>query len=195
MAQMNVGVQGKAARALCFALALSLAACAQPTRETFDLAGLAAARIAPTGGPALSVKEPSAVTPTSTDRVVVRDLDGSVSVLPGVQWSERLPGLLQNRLIGALQRAGVSADKISLGGNRTLATDIRRFEIDVAHNVAVVEIAARIVDDASGATRAAQTFTAETPAPEHTGAQAVHALKAAAAEALSRMAGWARGRL
>lgn len=195
MGHDSQGTRRLAARFLCCAAAaLLLHGCARPARETFDLIGLPRAHAA-AGGPALSVREPSAVAPTSTDRVVVREPDASVSVLPGVQWSERLPDLLQNRMIGALQRAGVSAARISPGANRTLTTDVRRFEIDVARNVAVVEIAAQILDDATGKARAAQTFAAETPAPEHTGAPAVHALADAAAQALTRMAAWARSRL
>lgn len=177
------------------AVSLSLAACAQAPRETFDLASLSPSRAASSGGAAISVRQPTAVEPTSGDRVVVRDIDGSVSVLPGVQWSERLPALVQNRLIGALQRAGVPAGRIVLGANRALATDIRRFEIDVARNVAAVEIEASIVDETTGATRASRRVRAEAPAPEHTGAPAVHALAEAAKEALSRLAAWARSRV
>jgi cholesterol transport system auxiliary component len=196
MATGTTGARRSNARALSFAaLAFFVASCAQPARETFDLASLPSARGGAAGGPALSVREPTAVAPTSTDRVVVRDQYGSVSVLPGVQWSERLPGLLQDRMVGALQRAGLSAARISVGATRALTTEVRRFEIDVARNVAVVEIAARIVDESSGSARAAQTFIAEVPAPEHTGSPAVHALAEAAAQALSRLAGWARGRV
>lgn len=177
--------------------ALTLAGCAEPPRQTFDLAGpVSGARAAPRGsGAALVVREPAAVAPTSTERVVVREADGSVAVLPGVQWSERLPRLFQNRLIGALQGAGVSAAQFSVGATVALATDVRRFEIDVARDVAVVEIAARLVDDRSGATRAAQLFEAESPAPGHTGAPAVHALGEAAAKAAARIAAWARARM
>ena len=186
-----------AARATALFLVLALAACAQAPRETFDLSGTSGAGrvIAARGGAALSVSEPTAVAPTSSDRVVVRDADGSVAVLPGVQWSEGLPRLFRDRLIEALQRAGVSAARINVAANRSLATDVRRFEIDVARDRAVVEIAVRIVDDASGSTRAAKAFTAEWPAPTHTGAPAVHALGDAAAEAAARIAAWTRAQL
>lgn len=178
-------------------LALALAGCAQPARETFDLAGpVGAARGAPPrAGAALAVSEPTAVAPTSSDRVVVRDANGGVAVLPGVQWSERLPRLFQDRLIEALQRAGVSASRFNAAATRTLTIDIRRFEIDVSRNVATVEIAARIVEDTSGVARAAKVFLIETPTSENTGAPAVHALGAASAEVAGRIASWARGQL
>jgi cholesterol transport system auxiliary component len=200
MAHRNNGVEGKAARAAFFVVVLAvfglavlgLAACAQPPRQTFDLAGVAAlARASIGSGAALSVREPTAAAPTSTDRIVVRDRDGSVSVLPDVQWSERLPRLLQTRMVEALRNAGVSAARFGSGG-RALTTAIGRFEIDVARDLAVVEISARIVDERSGAALSARSFTAQVPAPEHTGAAAALALTQAAAQAMTRLSAWAR---
>ena len=180
--------------ALC---GLALAGCAGQPRETFDLSGPSGASGgAPARGDvALAVSEPIAVAPTSSDRVVVRDADGSVAVLPGVQWSERLPRLFQDRLIEALQRAGVSASRFNAAAATTLAIDIRRFEIDISRNLAIVDVAARLVSAGSGATRAAKAFHAEAPAPEHTGAPGVHALTTVSAEAASRIAAWARAQL
>jgi cholesterol transport system auxiliary component len=179
---------------LCALVALALAGCAQ--RQAFDLAGAGAgpARIDRAGGQALGVREPLATPPTSSDRIVVREGDGSVAILPDVQWTARLPRLLQDRLVQSLQRLGVSASPVSVSP-RTLATDVRRFEIDVARSTAVVEISARLVDANTGAAHASQMFTAEIPAPAHTGAPAVLALTQAADEAMARIAVWARSRL
>ncbi|MGJ0510382.1 MAG: ABC-type transport auxiliary lipoprotein family protein [Methylocystis sp.] len=177
------------------ALAASAAGCAPPMRQTFDLSAAAGAPPgAERAGPALVVREPTAAPPTSSPRVVVRGADGGVFILPGSEWSAPLPRLLRERMVEALQRAGVGAAAYGLAGV-ALATDIRRFEIDVARNVAVVELSARLVDANTGAARAAQSFVAETPAPEHTGAPAVMALTEAAGEALAHMARWARGKV
>lgn len=186
------------ARALRFSFcALALAGCAQQPRETFDLAtppALSRNSLA-RGGAALSVPEPTAVAPTNSDRVVVRATDGSIAVLPGVQWSERLPSLLQVRLIEALQRAGLSAGRFNVAATHSLAIDVRRFEIDIASSKAVIEVDARIVNERSGAASAANVFFVESPAPENTGAPAVYALSAASADATAQIAAWARGRL
>ncbi len=195
MRRQGTRAWGGHARALCAAMALGVAGCAQPPGRIFDLAGASgAARMAAHGDGALSVRTPLAVAPTSTNRIVVRDLDGSVSALPGVEWSEPLPRLLRERLIESLQRAGVGAARIG-GGGRALAADIRRFEIDVARDAAVVEIYFRILDENTGAARAARNIVAEAPAPEHTGAAAALALTDAAAQALASAAIWTRGRL
>lgn len=183
------------ARTAVFCTGLLAAGCARPVGQVFDLASATApTRVSAQGGAALSVKEPVGVAPTNTNRIVVRDVDDSVSILPSVEWSEPLPRLLRERMIESLQKAGVAASRISLSG-RALAVDIRRFEIDVARNVAVVELYARMIDETSGATRAAQSVTTEAPAPAHTGAPAALALTEAAAQALARVAGWARRQL
>lgn len=185
------------ARAICAgAFAFVLSGCAQAQRETFDLSGApaSASHTLRKTAATLVVREPSAVAPVASDRVVVRDQAGAVAVLPGVQWSERLPGLLQKRLLVALERAGVSAT-LGIGMDAALQSDVRRFEIDVARDLAVVEIAARLMDERSGRERAARVFLAESPAPEHTGAAGVKALEAAAADAARQIAAWARAGL
>jgi cholesterol transport system auxiliary component len=180
---------------LCLLLASLEAGCAMAPRQAFDLAAAAGTLPrAERGGPSLVVREPTAAPPTSSARIVVRDADGSVFILPGVEWTGPLPPLLRDRMVEALQRAGVAAAAYSLAGT-ALSTDIRRFEIDVARNVAVVELSVRLVDANTGAARAAQSFVAEAPAPDHTGAAAVMALTEAAGQALSKLAVWARGKV
>lgn len=180
-----------------FLLVAGLAGCAGFERQAFDLSG-EPARAPRTRafrrGVALFVGTPEAVAPTAGDRVVVRAADGSVAVLPDVQWSDLLPNLLRHRLIDALQGAGVAAGD-SGGSPLALRTDIRRFEIDAAQNLARAEIAVRLVDTASGGVRAGEVFIAETPAPEHYGAPAVAALSAVAMQASDRIAIWTRARI
>jgi cholesterol transport system auxiliary component len=92
-------------------VAFLVSACAQATRETFDLTTETGVlrSVALRGGPAVFVPEPAALAPTSSDRIVVRAGDDSVAVLPGVQWSDPMPLLFQRRLIEALQQCGLSA--------------------------------------------------------------------------------------
>lgn len=177
-------------------LAFFLAGCAQAPRETFDLSSepVALRSVGLRSGSVVFVAQPVASFPTASDRVVVRAENDSIAVLPGVQWSAPLPGLLQARLVEAMQRSGLSASE-NIGGPTRLQTDLRRFEIDIGRNLAVVEIAAQLVDDRSGRVRAARLFVAEAPAPDHTGAPAVRALSEAAAQAAARLAQWARAQL
>lgn len=189
----STSTQRKAGRtAALAALALLLAACAGAPRETFDLTADAGAlrSVALRGGPAIYVPEPAAVAPTSSDRIVVRAADDSVAVLPGVQWSDPLPRLFQRRLIEAMQQCGLSASA-NLGAPTRLRADVRRFEIDIARDLAVIEVSVELVDS-GGRARAARIFVEEWPAPDHVGSQAARALSDAAARIALRIGRWAR---
>ncbi|PWB82472.1 MAG: hypothetical protein C3F11_11735 [Methylocystaceae bacterium] len=176
------------------ASALALSACAAPERETFDLArsdagGRALARPLRT---TLAVAEPEAVQPIASDRIVIRTGPNEVANLGGAQWVDRLPRLVQSRLIegfdvgrstGSVVRPGETADRV-------LATEIRRFEIDVTSGEAVVEIAAKVLDPRRAKIGAGRVFAARTPAPHTTGAAATRALEDALATTLRDIVRW-----
>ncbi|MBM3561924.1 MAG: ABC transporter protein [Alphaproteobacteria bacterium] len=192
----STSTQREATRTTALALlTLFVAACASAPRETFDLtADTGALRsIALRGGPPIYVPEPAAVAPTSSDRIVVRAAGDSVAVLPGVQWSDPLPRLFQRRLIEALQRCGLSASS-NIGAQTKLGTDVRRFEIDIARNLAVIEVSVELVDG-GGQARSARIFVEEGPAPEHVGSQAARSLSDAAARIALRIGQWTKARL
>lgn len=188
----STSTQRKATRTTALALlALFVSACASAPRETFDLtANTGALRSAALrSGSAVYVPEPAAVAPTSSDRIVVRAADDSVAVLPGVQWSDPLPRLFQRRLIEALQQCGLSASS-NIGAQTRLQTDVRRFEIDIARDLAVIEVSVELVG--GDRARAARIFVEEGPAPEHIGSQAARALSDAAARLTLRIGQWTR---
>jgi len=144
----SAATQRKVAQATALAsLAFLVTACAQAPRETFDLTTETGVlrSVALRGGPAVFVPEPAAIAPTSSDRIVVRAGDESVAVLPAVQWSDPMPRLFQRRLIEALQQCGLSASS-NFGAQTILQTDVRRFEVDVARNLAVIEVSVQLVD-------------------------------------------------
>lgn len=193
----SAATQRKGAQAMAIAsLSFLVTACAQAPRETFDLTTETGVlrSVALRGGPAVFVPEPVAVAPTSSDRIVVRAGDDSVAVLPGVQWSDPMPRLFQRRLIEALQQCGLSASS-NFGGQTQLQTDVRRFEIDIARNLAVIEVSVQLVDSGSGRAKAARIFVEETPASEHIGSPAARTLSDAAARIALRIGQWTRARL
>lgn len=176
------------------AVALALTACAAPERETFDLArsdagGRALARPLRT---TLAVSEPDAAQPIASDRIVVRTGPNEVANLGGAQWVDRLPRLVQSRLIegfdvgrstGSVTRPGEAADRV-------LATEIRRFEIDVTSGEAVVEIAAKVLDPRGTRVGQGRVFTGRAPAPHTTGAAATRALEEALGTTLRDIVRW-----
>lgn len=179
--------------------ALALVGCGQAPRETFDLSG-PSGRLS-THAPAqktratLAVQEPSAVAPADTNRMVMRTSEQGVALLADSQWSDRLTRLMQQRLLTVMQHAGVSAVAPGAVVDAALHSDIRRFEIDVARGLAVVEIAAQLIDDRSGRTRATRVFIAETPVPDTAPATVARVLEAAADDAARQIAVWARAQI
>jgi cholesterol transport system auxiliary component len=153
--------------ALAFA-ALGIAGCASaPPPQTFDLSAVQP------GGPTgkargqIEITEPVASAALDSTRLVVRSGPESIAYLTGAQWSARLPALVQTRLVQTFENAKL-ARWVGRPGERftadyALTSEIRRFEIDVQHNEAVVEIAARIVAESSGRIVAAQIFHAAVP--------------------------------
>lgn len=189
--------QPAAKRASFLALAaFALAGCGSPPRETFDLA-----RSAPAGEArvaarplrtALAVSEPEAIMPVNSDRIVIRTGPQEVSNLAEAQWADQLPRLVQSRLIEGFD-VGASTGSVGRPGgavDHVLSTEIRRFEIDARRQEAVVEIAAKIVDERTNRMRPGRVFTARTPAPHTTGPAAAQALEDALETALRQIIRW-----
>jgi cholesterol transport system auxiliary component len=183
--------------AVVVAFALTLAGCGSSPLLTYDLS-------APQEQPAralglqIVVTQPSAVSPLDTDRIVVRSPTMGLTVLPGAQWSDQLPDLLQSRTIQAFENArllkavGRPSDRLSSDYN--LNSEIRRFEIDAARGEAVVEIAVKFVGDRSGKITAARVFEGRAPSSASNGAEASAALNIALAQVLRELVVWtARG--
>lgn len=167
---------------------------------TFDLT--APSEVKPVGGGRgqLVVAEPSAVQLLDSERIVVRPGDNQVTYLSGAQWADRLPKLVQARLIQTFENAkrigsvGSPDDKMS--PDATLVTEIRTFELGVAKgSMATVEISAKIVSESTGRIIAANLFRSTVPAAGTTGPQASAALDEALQSVLRGIVGWAATRV
>lgn len=183
--------------ALSLAAALLLAGCgggSAPT--TYDLS--APRDFGRIGGAraALMVQEPTAVQALDSDRVIVKDSAGALSFLGGAQWADRVPKLVQVRLIQTFEN-GSRLGSVARPGDRItpdvqLITDIRSFNIDAASGAAVVEISAKLVGDRTGDIRRARLFSARVPAGAVDGAGATQALDRALSQVLVEIVRWAR---
>jgi cholesterol transport system auxiliary component len=115
----------------------------------------------------IAVAEPSAVQPLEADRIVVKDASGAVSSVPGGQWADRLPRLVQSRLIQTFENSSGLRAVSRPGGGMTpdfqLASDLRAFQIDAATGQAVVEMSVKLVNDKSGRIATTRIFTARVP--------------------------------
>ncbi|MDP2409977.1 MAG: ABC-type transport auxiliary lipoprotein family protein [Pseudolabrys sp.] len=145
----------------------------------------------------LVIAEPATLAAYDSEKIVVRPAPGEAAQLGGAQWQDRLPRLVQARILQSFENAsrlravGRPVDKLS--NDFALITDIRAFEISVADNTAVVEIAAKIVRERTGRIMAARVFRVVVPAPSTQGAPAVQAINEAFVKAARQIVLWAAG--
>jgi cholesterol transport system auxiliary component len=184
-------------RALCcVGLAVLAGACSssQPA-TTFDLT---APRQGVRGGGSvpgqLAVAEPVTIQALEAERILVKDAAGSVSFLPGGQWADRLPRLVQARLVQTFENAS-RIRAVARSGDRIVAdyqltTDIRAFQIDATASEAVVEISAKVIQDRSGRILNARVFTARSPVTAIDPANAAQALDRALSNVLLEIVRW-----
>jgi cholesterol transport system auxiliary component len=183
----------------CAALALLAGACSSsPAPTTFDLT----APRSPARGGAISgqivVAEPTTIQSLEGERIIVKDAAGSVSFVGGGQWADRLPRLIQARLIQTYENSS-RIRAVSRPGDRVTAdyqlnTDIRAFQIDAATGEAFVDLSVRLVNDRSGRIGAARVFTARVPVGAVDAPKAAQALDQALSIVLLDIVRWtARG--
>lgn len=179
---------------------LFLAGCGGSPLTTYDLNaprdGLNAAR----SRRLVVVAEPQALAALDSSRMLITTSEGALNYLPGGQWSDRLPKLLQVRLMEAFENANRIAG-VGRPGNRLVPSaqinsEIRRFGIEEKTGEAVIEIAVKIVDDRSGQIIAGEIFTSRVSAPNgNTAAGASVALDAAGQGIMRQIVAWVSRRI
>lgn len=183
--------------AVALVIALGASACgslAGPP-ETFDLSLPPAAGRAGTSGRLFVVSEPVALQALESDRIVVRSGDGAISFVPNVQWSDRLPRLLQTRIVQSLENAGraVGRSGNGLAADVALQTEIRFFGIQTGQGgaQAVVELSAKVIGS-DGRLQSAKVFRSAVPVAAVNGPSAAAALDQATSRLLADLVRWAR---
>jgi cholesterol transport system auxiliary component len=185
-----------AAGLLCLALAgCALASTRPPT--TYDLVAprsFAAAHKAASWQ--LVVYEPTAIHALETDRLMVRPSADQVSYYKGVAWSDRLPRLVQARIIETFQNSGAVRTVSTTNGQYALVTDLRSFQIDVSSGKAIaeIEIFAKLVNVNSGKALATKSFSARVPAATDAPTDAIAALNQGFTEVLQDTTTWVASR-
>lgn len=189
----------------CFSVSLValglLAACSTtpPSGATYDLQVTSALSAAPTAVKpqrSLTVAEPVALAALESDRIAVRDVDGRLAYLVGAQWADRLPRLVQVRVLrhledaGYLSRVGRTSDRFQ--GQDVLSLDLRRFEFDVLSQGVVVEVAAKLSDERSGQLKRGRVFVVTLPSSSDPTVVA-RQLTDALAQVLQQMSSWVFG--
>jgi cholesterol transport system auxiliary component len=113
------------------------------------------------------VAEPKTLKVFDSQSVVVSTGGAKLEYLGGVQWADRLPGLVQAKLAETLQDAGARTGLPGQGLaiDYQLITEIRDFSIAVGGaDVARVVIHAKLLNDRTGNVMASRLFEAEAAA-------------------------------
>ena len=161
---------------------------------TFDLAAVPGTPRSVGAARSIVVAEPVGLQPLEADRIIVREPGGSLSFLGGGQWADRLPRLIQTRLIQSLENSGhlrsVTRPGDKVVADYQLVSEIREFDIAAGTGEAVVDISAKLVSDSTGKVAAARVFTARVPVAKVDAGSAARGLDAALGQVLADMVRW-----
>ena len=109
------------------------AACGGSAPETFDLSAASVPEVHKLRAQ-IAIREPVTSLDLDSQRILVRTSPETVAYLTGAQWSDRLPTLIQTRLVQTFQNAHLSGSVGRAGAgfssNYSLELDIRAFELD-----------------------------------------------------------------
>lgn len=179
---------------LAAGLMFAAAACSLPAQPvpTYDLiAPRDFGRMRPARG-LIEVTIPSALQVLDTEKIVVEPQAGVVTYLSDAQWADRLPKLLQARMIEAFENSSRirtvarAGDKVN--ADAQLVTDIRSFGIQGKD--AVVELSVKLIGTRGGRINAAKIFVARVPAPATSGGAGAAAINEALNIALIEIVRW-----
>ena len=122
-----------------------------------------------------------------------------VSYYPEAQFPDRLPRMVQAKVIEAFEQSGrvrsVGRPGQGLSIDYQILTDIRAFEFATAEGLAKVEISAKLMDDRNGRVVASRVFSTAAPVPENTAVAVVAAMDVALQQVLADMVRWTLTRL
>ena len=177
------------------ASAFLLAACSGSAPATFDLSAPRGPLRDRGNGQTLVIVEPASIQVFDAERIVAR-AGPTVTYLPDVQWADRLPKLLQSRLVetfenaGRFRSVGRPADRLTADFN--LVSEIRALEVRDQPREAVVELSVKLVGDRTGKIAAGKVFAARVPVGAIDGATAAQAIDQALTTVLVDIVAWAR---
>ncbi|RIY03593.1 ABC transporter [Aureimonas flava] len=178
------------------ALALSACASLKTPPATFELSPPRAAAVGSASTRAqILLPEPTATRTLDSQQIVVKPTPQTIEGLADSQWSDRLPRLVQLRLLQAFQNtgrigaAGVPGQGLAI--DYQVVTELRRFEIAFQPSAtAVVEISVKALNDRTGVVRGSRVFQAAVPVANGDPSAYVTSLDAAFSQVADEIVGW-----
>lgn len=141
------------------------------------------------------IPEPTAVKALDSEQVVIRVSQSEIQYLDKSRWSDRLPKLVQARLVQAFENTGrlggVGTPGQGLAIDYQVITEIRSFEVQAyGGSRAQVEISAKLLNDRTGEVRASRVFTASAPVSGSGNEAFIKGLDAAFGKVTVDLVGW-----
>jgi cholesterol transport system auxiliary component len=144
------------------------------------------------------ISEPIALKALDSEQIVIRPTPSAIEYLAKSQWSDRLPKIIQDKLVQAFENSGkvggVGRPGEGLAIDFQIATAVRAFEIRVnGGEQAVVELSAKILNDRNGSVVSDRVFKASSAVSGSGNAAYVTALDRAFEEVVADLVPWALG--
>ncbi len=177
-------------------LALALSGCGTAAKnDTYDLSAPVSDSGPSAKGRQILVQQPTALQALNSEQIVIKVSSSEIQYLAKAQWSDKLPRMVQAKLVEAYENSGklggVGVPGQGLAIDYQVVTDIRAFEIRTGGgSQAVVEISAKILNDRNGSVRAQKVFSQTVPAGGGSNEAFVKALDRAFAGVTSEIVDW-----
>jgi cholesterol transport system auxiliary component len=182
---------------ILLSLAATVSACASKAapNDTYSLSTAPVIVAPPSTAKQILVPDPTALKALDGDQVVIRLSASEIQYLAKSQWSDRLPKMVQAKLVQTFENtgkvAGVGKPGEGLAIDYQVITNIRAFEISTeGADTAVVEIFAKILNDRNGTVIAQKAFKATLPVTGSGSLAFVAALDGAFAKVAADIVAW-----
>lgn len=141
------------------------------------------------------VPVPTALKSLNSEMIVVRPGGQEITYFGDAQWSDRLPNVVQDKLIQTFENSSRIRSVAKPGDgvvvDYKIVTNIRNFElVDDGAEQAIVTLSVKIINDRSGRVRASRLFSATVPADLSSSEKGIEAIDAASDEVLKAILAW-----
>lgn len=171
-----------------------------PPPDTYGLSSAPAVSGQRAGNRQILIGEPTALKALDSEKIVIRPSPSAIEYLANSQWSDRLPNIVQDKLVQAFENSGriggVGRPGDGLAIDYKIITAIRSFEIKAdAGEQAVVEISAKVLNDRNGVVMASRIFRSTAPVTGSGNAAYVQSLDRAFEAVVQDLVGWTLSRM
>ena len=197
-AGMRVNAILRAGRAPIMVLALiGLSSCGggKAKDDTFALSAMPEIAGPKATNKQILIPEPTALKALDSEQIVIRVTQSEIQYLGQARWSDRLPKMVQSKLVEAYENSGklggVGKPGEGLAIDFQVVTDIRAFQIETSGgDNAHVEISVKVLNDRNGSVQAQRVFSATAPVNGAGNPAFIAALDAAFAKVTADIVGW-----